>query len=333
MKLARLALVLLLTHCGYPEFRFVADDTAPTSADSAVVDSTAPEVSADSTTDSAAAPETSRDASLDTADTTVVDTGPVDTGADACASCAPGETCSAGACHPQRSCAAIRAAFPALPSGAYRIDPDDSGPLTPFRAFCDTGDGDGWTLALKADGALTTFAYDAALWTNDAVLNPTSTDLLKTEAKFRSFSELPVKQLRLSMVDAGITRTIVLDAVGTSLKAMVSGPTITTTAGRVKWLSLVADPSLQTHCNAEGLNIDFTGTMLGPKIRLRIGIAANQETDCSSPDSFLGFGSAISSFYCFGDVDPMLVVGNLAGTMCGAPVSRTIRTFGYVFVR
>lgn len=317
-------LFLLLPGCGYPEFAFAPEDASAPETLDPIADAR------DSMADTSPPRDT---AVVDTAVDTRLDTAVIDVGPDACAGCGPGESCSAGMCRPQRSCAAIKSTFPALPNGAYTIDPDDGGPLTPFRVFCDMTDGDGWTLVLKADGALTTFAYDNPLWTNEAVFNPTSTDLSKNEAKFRSFAELPVKELRLSMVDGGTARTLVLDAVGTSLRALVSGPKTTTTVGRAKWLSLVADPALQTFCNDEGLNIDYTATTLGPKIRLRIGIVGNQETDCSSPDSFLGFGSSISSFYCFGDVDPGLVVGNLAGTTCGAPANRTTRTFGYVFVR
>ena len=74
---------------------------------------------------------------------------------------------------------------------------------------------------------------------------------------------------------------------------------------------------------------------LGPKARLRIGIAGNNETDCSSPDSVLGFGISIVDPYCFGGVDPALTVGNLGPDpmLCGGPGLRITRTFGYIFVR
>jgi hypothetical protein len=61
--------------------------------------------------------------------------------------CAAGLTCSAGACTPLASCAAIHRAFPALASGEYPVDPDGAGPAAPFAVFCEmTLEGGGWTL-------------------------------------------------------------------------------------------------------------------------------------------------------------------------------------------
>lgn len=50
------------------------------------------------------------------------------------------------------SCAALHASQPALPSGVYRIDPDDSGPIPAFFAYCDmVFDGGGWTFGMIVD--------------------------------------------------------------------------------------------------------------------------------------------------------------------------------------
>jgi hypothetical protein len=45
----------------------------------------------------------------------------------------------------------------------------------------------------------------------------------------------------------------------------------------------MASGSLQPHCNREGFNNDVPGYT-----RVRLGIVANQENDCASPDSRLG---------------------------------------------
>lgn len=53
--------------------------------------------------------------------------------------------------------------------------------------------------------------------------------------------------------------------------------------GRETWKSLISGSSLQRHCNREGFNV----------LRMaRIGIVANQENDCNSPDSRIGLGTA-----------------------------------------
>lgn len=248
-------------------------------------------------------------------------------------SCGRGEPCTGGVCTPEASCAKIHARYPGETSNSFMIDPDGSGPLTAFRVFCEmSGDGGGWTLALKLDGKKTTFAYDAMIWTDNTLLNTSSTDVSSLEeAKFRSYLELPFTSVRVRMVDAGTARFFPLDLAGTSLKALFAGPAVATTAGRAKWLSLVADPSLQANCDTEGVNQQYTG---GPHLRMRLGIVGNNETSCTSPDSWLGFGSSIAlPSVCFGSVDPLVVVGNAASTDCAAPKSKATQTFGFLFVR
>src|SRR4029078_6626564 len=62
--------------------------------------------------------------------------------------------------------------------GIYFIDPQGLGADAAFQVYCDmTTEGGGFTLALKVDGSQTTFAYDAALWTNQTLLSPEDPDL------------------------------------------------------------------------------------------------------------------------------------------------------------
>ena len=332
-----LVVAVFAAGCGYPTFGFVPNDDVDAS------EPDANDVGTDATTDVARDAADVRDALADdgadarvdegidvvpdaTNDTGTADTAPrVDSSVTEVDVGPPDTTVTPTSC----------ATASSTTSGSYTIDPDGAGSGTPFTVYCESSDGGGWTLALKLAGANPTFAYDAALWSNDATLNPTSTDLSLTEAKFRSFSELAVKEVRLTMIDASVARSIVVAAVGSSLKALVSGPTLGTTAGRAQWLSLVADGSLQANCNDEGFDLDYSAAALGPRIRLRIGIVGNQEADCSSPDSFLGFGVGLSTdFYCFpGGVDPGITTGNAAGTACSAPSDKATKTFGYVFVR
>ena len=55
--------------------------------------------------------------------------------------------------------------------------------------------------------------------------------------------------------------------------------------GRNKWKSLISGSSLQRNCNREGFNV------YRELARARVGIIANQENDCSTPDSFIGLGT------------------------------------------
>ena len=69
------------------------------------------------------------------------------------------------------------------------------------------------------------------------------------------------------------------------------GTFVQTTIGRSTWKSLIASSSLQRNCNREGLNVKRSGNTL----MTRVGIIANQENDCASPDSFVGLGGIWSS--------------------------------------
>ncbi len=214
------------------------------------------------------------------------------------------------------SCNAIPRTFP---SGVYTLNAGGSN----WQAYCDmTSDGGGWTLILKAAGTDSRFLYSSALWTNTTLVNETSTDLSQSSAKFRGFFTLPFSQMRLGMVD-GATRYIVVSAAASSLRDVMAGGFRATSAGRNAWRSLVASPSLQPNCNREGFNVDG-----GSYQRVRIGIMANQENDCDSPDSRIGFGG--ENNLC--DVGGDNAVGNVAS--CASDNgNRNTYLFGYIFVR
>lgn len=230
-------------------------------------------------------------------------------------------------CTTATSCKAIKAIAPSAADGVYAITPASS---PTFNAYCDmTTDGGGWTLALKAGDASTAFNYGSSYWTDNATLNETSTDLSKAEAKFASFSTVPFTDVRLAIDTGGTINAVKIPQANDSLQELFNAGYVATTLGRTAWLGLVPGSALQANCNEEGFNIDHGGYA-----QARIGIIGNQETDCGSPDSFLGIGT--SGGLCTGGD---ATVGNKTG--CGPVFDADgnqvldvlIQSFGYLFVR
>jgi hypothetical protein len=226
---------------------------------------------------------------------------------------------TAGACV-YASCNAIPRA---APTGVYTLNA--GGPN--WSAYCDmASDGGGWTLVMKVPGRDAGFAYASAIWTDTAVLNEGSTDLSTTPAKFRGFFTLPFQQMRVGMVD-GSPRYLVVPVSATDvgpLNALFAGGQRTTSVGRAAWLGLVGSPSLQPNCSLEGFNLVSGGDYHA----VRFGILGNNETDCGTSDSRLGFGGEYNRCGAGADVSS----GNVS--TCGSDNGdRDNAFFGYLFVR
>lgn len=152
---------------------------------------------------------------------------------------------------------------------------------------------------MKINGARQTFTYDSALWSNKEAFNEDSTAMDDVEAKFASYWELPFTELRLGMKIGAKTRWIVISLTASSLYRLIAdGKYRSTSIGRSSWRSLLQQSSLQANCNKEGFNArsyslrhDWARTAA----RARIGLIANQQNDCESPDSFIGFGTSYFS--------------------------------------
>jgi alpha-tubulin suppressor-like RCC1 family protein len=205
-----------------------------------------------------------------------------------------------------------------MPSGVYAIDSDGAGSAAPFFAYCDmTTDGGGWTLALKAAGASTTFAYGSALWTNTTLLNPTSLDMSQTEAKLQPFVSTQFNQALLMMNTGGTLRTVRGDiSVRPSLVAMFGGAYVGTGIGTGTWHALVPGAGIQPFCNRQGFNATTAS------YNARFGLVMNQENDCNTPDTVIGIG---------------LNTPNTSGAFCGccntSGSCARFDSFGYLFAR
>ena len=113
---------------------------------------------------------------------------------------------------------------------------------------------------------------------------------------------------------------ILLDKVAESLYSLIAdGQYRSTSLGRNTWKKLVgSEASLQRYCNKEGFNV-FTSSNY-PKAR--IGILANDQHNCDSCDSRIGFGTAGANNAC----------ENVARH--GADNGRkAIKAMGYIFVQ
>ncbi|MCB9566928.1 MAG: hypothetical protein H6710_06910 [Myxococcales bacterium] len=207
------------------------------------------------------------------------------------------------------------------------------GPIDPFPVHCDMETaGGGWTMVLRVDGAKNTFNYGDPLWTNTDLLNPGDAALHRVEAKLGSWATV-----KFTEVMVGMEYPILMDpapmslkhvefaATGDSLYALISpGTYIASKIGRDVWKSLITGGSLQANCNREGLNVASPG---GDWHGVRIGIVANNENDCTSPDSRIGIGGVGTA--CSTLNSP---AGNFAG--CGGDDGdKNLIGFGVVYVR
>lgn len=244
------------------------------------------------------------------------------------------DSCSGSTCDPPRSCTEIFDRVSGYPDGVFTIDPDGrAGPATPHAAYCELSTG-GYTLALKADGAKTTFLYDSPLWTDETLLSPDSTDMSETEAKLTPFVTLPVRDMRIVMKRGAESRALSVplkDAAdgGKSLRAIFSSDKVVpTSAGRSGWLSLIEEPLVDLNCNEEGFNLGHTYAFGEDVWRtsLRLGLVTNDQGDCSSPDKVIGIGAHVVYHRGpAGEVTPA-AAGNVHGA--GARTS-----FTYLLVR
>ncbi|XP_044167696.1 uncharacterized protein LOC122947268 [Acropora millepora] len=164
--------------------------------------------------------------------------------------------------------------------------------------FGDVGCGHGvWTPVMKIHGDKRNFDYSSDRWRNKAAFNPAggTTGFDFTETKLptywnTSFSEICLGMRRLGQQDI---RFVVIPQKADSLHSLIGdGNYRPTSLGRDKWVGLMMGfQNLQPRCNREGFNPSCTSARHG---RVRIGILGNNEADCTSCDSLLGFGLDIA---------------------------------------
>ena len=111
-----------------------------------------------------------------------------------------------------------------------------------------------------------------------------------------------------------VTNWILLNYTAASLYSVIAGGDYgETNAGRAAWISLVNGSSLQSNCNKEGFNARCSHESS------RLGILSNNENNCVSCNSFIGFGCKMGIIS--------------SGNVQTYPKKPTLRTFGYIFVQ
>ena len=123
---------------------------------------------------------------------------------------------------------------------------------------------------------------------------------------------------------SGQLRFIVINKQANSLYSLIADGTYRATSlGRNEWKKLIgAQGSLQLNCNKEGFNAVGTASH---HAKARIGYIANQENDCGSCDSRIGFGTG-------GYPDNSTTCGNVA-LHSSDNDDRDIKAMGYIMVQ
>ena len=144
------------------------------------------------------------------------------------------------------------------------------------------------------------------------------------QTKLPTYWNTPFNKICLGMKIGQQFRSVVINHQAISLYSLIADDEYRATSlGRDTWKKLIgSQASLQTKCNKEGFNVLCDGSSLS---KARIGIVANNQDDCGSCDSRIGFGTG-------GSPDNSNTCGNVASFQ---PDNgwRYIKAMGYILVQ
>ena len=144
------------------------------------------------------------------------------------------------------------------------------------------------------------------------------------ETKLPTYWNTPFNKIYLGMKIGQQFKSVVINHQARSLYSLIAdGKYRATSLGRNTWKTLIGSrASLQPNCNKEGFNA--IGASTGHS-KARIGIIGNEENDCASADSRIGFGTG-------GHHDDSNTCGNEAkhGADNG---DQHIKALGYILVQ
>ena len=138
----------------------------------------------------------------------------------------------------------------------------------------------------------TTFHYDAHYWKNHDKVNlfGGETGFDEQESKLPTYWNTSFSKICLGMKINKHHKFIVINRLADSLHSLIADDQYRNTSlGRDEWKALIgSNASLQHNCNREGFNV-FSGRR--DRSKVRIGIISNDQNDCYSCNSLIGFGT------------------------------------------
>ena len=172
-----------------------------------------------------------------------------------------------------------------------------------------------------------TFNYSSTLWSNKETFNLDGgkTGFDSQETKLPSYWNTSFSKICLGMkINDNQPKFIVINQQANSLYSLIAdGQYRNTSLGRDTWKSMIgSNASLQYNCNKEGFNA--VGDNSGQS-KARIGIIGNNQDDCASCDSRIGFGTG-------GRADNSNSCGNEA-TLNSDNGDKHIKTMGFIVVQ
>ena len=145
------------------------------------------------------------------------------------------------------------------------------------------------------------------------------------QTKLPTYWNTPFNKICLGMKIGQQFRSVVINHQAISLYSLIADDEYRATSlGRDTWKKLIgSQASLQTNCNKEGFNVLFGSNKQQSKAR--IGIVANNQDDCGTCDSRIGFGTG-------GFPDYSNTCGNVAPLQSDNGRQR-IKAMGYILVQ
>ena len=138
---------------------------------------------------------------------------------------------------------------------------------------------------------LGTFHWGSNLWMNNQTFNSAGgqTGFDDEETKLPTYWGMPFTKICLGMKIGHQQKFTPVEKEANSLYSLISdGKYRRTSLGRNTWKSLIGtQASLQRECNKEGFNV-MTSVAHS---KARIGVIANEQNNCNSCDSRIGFGT------------------------------------------
>ena len=168
-----------------------------------------------------------------------------------------------------------------------------------------------------------TFHYDSSLWSNTETFNfkggESGFDLQET--KIPTYWNTSFSKICLGMNIGQQIKFIVINKHANSLYSLIAdGQYRTISLGRDTWKALIgSEASLQSNCNKEGFNAVAN---LNIHAKARIGLISNNEDNCGTCDSRIGFGTG-------GHPADTNTCGNAAVGI----TNKYIKAIGYILIR